>query len=334
MRGGLPWMALDGAEAVAVLDQRWDALVSLNPRATVFQSSAWYQAWLETVADAERASLRVLLAGPREQPRAGLALQLSAAQTGVPTIRPLSWPWADYHEAVGSPLDRQAVLGLIDGLRHLRERERVAFDLDELVPGGMLVDIARELGLSESDASPTEAIDLNDAAHVARVLASREHHLKLRRLQRVGAVELDHHATLERVMSQLSTFIEMHREQWRGRADAVAPFDGGVVEAAFTAMVQQLAPRGQLLLTVLSVAGAPAAMYFGFVRGRWYGGYRTTFDPQLFRFSPGHLMLRGMISEFGRVGFERLDLMRGAYGYKSAYSSATARNRRFRSDLE
>lgn len=317
-------VALRGADARRALTHEWDELAWANPRATVFQTSHWYAAWMEAVAEHERAEPLVLCVPASGRMRAGLALQIS--RDPVPTLRPLSWPWADYHEGVGSPFDDEAVEELAAALGELLAAERCPLVLDDVVGGGILERVARRLGAAESMSSHTAAVDLSNAARVAFILGRREHLLKSRRLGRLGPVACRHHVEPSEIERRMPAFVELHSRRWGARPDAVAAFDGAVIDAAFAAMVRRLAPRGLLLLTELTLSGRAVAMYFGFAYGRRYGGYRTAFDEELRRLSPGHLMLREMVADFAAAGFTELDLMRGAYAYKYDYADRAGRN--------
>ena len=130
-------------------------------------------------------------------------------------------------------------------------------------------------------------------------------------------------------MKRFPAFVEMHYEQWKDRFDAVAPFDGEVINATFDYIIRHLAPHGLILLTELLLDDRPIAMYYGFNYGRRYGAYRTTFDSTFRHLSPGHLMLRQMMVDFSRAGIIELDLMRGDYPYKREYINCSRYNKRF-----
>jgi CelD/BcsL family acetyltransferase involved in cellulose biosynthesis len=317
---------LRGREARDAFTPAWDELARANPRATVFQSSGWYTAWIEAVAAHELAEplvLRVPSAGPV---RAAVALQINQEAPAV--LRPLTWPWADYQEAVGNPFDDEAIAALAGALRELMVETQCRLVLDDVVPAGLLERIAGHAQVTRTESSHTASIDLTDSAHLNVILGHREHILKARRMARLGAVECRHHHEEGAVLKRMPAFVEMHGRRWSQRGDAVAPFDGGVIDAAFASMVRHMAPHGSLLLTELTLGGRPVAMYFGFANGRHYGGYRTAFDEELKRLSPGHLMLRQMILDFTNAGFHELDLMRGAYAYKDDYANHKGHNLR------
>lgn len=69
---------------------------------TPFQTSGWWRAWIREASAAEGATpvlARALSADGRTL-LAGLQVHQDGGQA---TLRPLSWPWADYHEAASEP---------------------------------------------------------------------------------------------------------------------------------------------------------------------------------------------------------------------------------------
>jgi CelD/BcsL family acetyltransferase involved in cellulose biosynthesis len=230
---------------------------------------------------------------------------------------------------LGNPFDVEAIEVLAQALRELMAKEQCPLVLDDVIPGGILERAIRRLPAERSESSTTVAIDLTDSAHKEHLIGRKEYLVKSRRLERLGKVSCRHHSEPGEIKRRMRAFVEMHRRRWSGRPDAVAPFDGGIIDAAFAAIVRHLAPRGLLLLTELALGGIPIAMYFGFTYGCRYGGYRTAFDEEHRRLSPGHLMLQRMIVDLSAAGFHELDLMRGAYLYKNDYASRRRRNLRF-----
>lgn len=322
-------LVLLGNDAANSFTSEWDELVETNPYATVFQSSGWYLAWIKTVATTEKIKPIVLkIISSSGSLRAALALQISNTNN-IPTICPLSSPWADYHEVVAKPDDIEAIRALSKALNELVWDWQFPLVCDDIVFGGIMETVLLSLSMMQSSSNFVGAIDLTDTTHVERILSKKEYVLKWQRLQRLGQVCCYHHTQLDAVIARLPIFIEMHRKQWAERPDAVAPFDGGTVDKTFKAMVQYLAPHKLIILTELLLDHQAIAMYFGFLYRNCYGGYRTAFDRTYHRLSPGHLMLHRMIVDFASSGIHKIDLMRGAYAYKLTYTNKIQENQRF-----
>ncbi|MEV4412403.1 GNAT family N-acetyltransferase [Catellatospora sp. NPDC049609] len=323
----LSWDVVTGDAVRDVFDQNWDALARLNPKATAFQSAAWHRAWIEAVAAGEGKVPLVVTAGADGRTVAAMALQedLTAPR---PVLQPLTAPWADYHDAVGVPGDEAGWRTLLDGLAAVASSRGAELELGELVRGGLL-DRALPGGIERGQASPVCGIELDAEGHLQALAGMKEYAVKHRRLARLAELSCRHYREPAEIESRLSHLVALHRAQWAGRPEAVAPFDD-LVEGGFRAMVRRMAPAGHLVYTELSSGDNVIACYFGMLWERWYCGYRTAYDADYFRYSPGHLMLRAMIDDFPGLGITYLDLTRGAYAYKAAYANRADHNTRMR----
>ncbi len=310
---------LIGIQTKEVFNSEWKALVRVNPTSTVFQTGPWYQAWIESVSKKERTEPVIIKVTGSQVLRAALGLQIRRKADGSRCIQPLSSPWADYHEAIAHPKDVKA----IDALSHAvaQSIRELGFPLEctEVITGGILETVLNRLNAVKISVSQTGQIDLTDRKHVEKILNRREYKLKMRRLLRFGHIRCRYHFEEKAILACLPAFITMHRKQWKGRLNTVAPFDGGVVDCAFETMVKYLAPQGYLGMVELLLDNQSIAMYFGFLFRRCYFAYRTTYDLELSKYSPGHIMLVKMVEDFLDRGLRYIDLMRGNYDYKKQY---------------
>ena len=316
---------LDGNDVVTCLDERWDALVDASPKATVFQTAAWFAGWIAAVAEREHARPLALVHHVDGRLRGLLPLQL-VARGGQASLRSLSYPWADYHEALGDPLDAELVESLAAGLRAHVTRQQVPLVLRDVVAGGLWERVARSAGATCRAGSEIAGIDLADEPALRRILEDREHRIERRRLARLGRVDCRHYDHPADIRARFESFVAMHRAQWLNRPDAIAPFTDSSVERAYAAMVEHMAPGGKVVLSQLTVGPRLIAVYFGFRFKGTYDGYRTAYDAELYRLSPGHLLLHQMIEDFRAAGLRKLDLTRGGHSYKAGYSGSFDHN--------
>jgi CelD/BcsL family acetyltransferase involved in cellulose biosynthesis len=321
--------SIGNASALQAFDADWDAMAGADPDATIFQTGCWYRAWVDAVAAAE-AQLPIVLRW-RKQGRLvlGLALQLGRDGHGRRVLSALGSPWADYDEAVGGVADPAVLAAVADETGRLAAEFDATLRFSDVRTAGTLAQILSRLPVVQRPSTPTVAIDLSDRECLARLADNREYRIKRRRLDRLGALQLRHHRDAGAIGERLSDFIALHLAQWRHRADAVAPFDSATVRDGFRAIARSTAQCGHMLLTELTLGRTLLAGYFGFVYRNSYYAYRTAYDRAWFRYSPGHLMLRGMLEDFARAGITRFDLMRGAYGYKTVYASQITLNTAF-----
>jgi CelD/BcsL family acetyltransferase involved in cellulose biosynthesis len=298
----------------------WDAACRATPSATVFQTSSWLRCWSRHVAPIE-GQTPILLRWPKTGPmRVGLALQVGDV-AGRRTVTPLSWPWADYHEAVAHGLQDADLDAMAAALQNLAGAEEADLMLPDIRGGGVLKRICQRLSGNVTADTPVSRVDLTVPENVTAQAEKKEYIIKRRRLKRGGAMRLVQHRRPEALRLALTRFVALHTRQWAGRDDTVAPFTDPGVLAGFTAFAEELGTDGLIDITELYSGEALVAAYFGFVfRGTYYA-YRTAFDRDAFRVSPGHLLLQELLAACAADGLHSFDFMRGGYAYKEAYAT-------------
>ena len=302
---------------------------------TPFQTSGWWRAWIREASAAEGATpvlARALSADGRTL-LAGLQVHQDGGQA---TLRPLSWPWADYHEAASEPARARAAAAsanaggqaadvclLADSIGLLRRELEAGLILDDLLDGGLLERSAVALGAQSRPSVAVVRLDLTQPDTVRWMTSRGEIRRKRRRLEREGTLLHTCAAAPDELALRLPFFIGLHAEQWRGRPEAVAPFDGGVVDRTFAAVAAEASSTARL--DELWLDETLLAGYFGFRHRRTYWAYRTAYDSRRRQDSPGHLLVSSMIADLAADGVHTFDLMRGAYPYKLALPGHSSR---------
>jgi CelD/BcsL family acetyltransferase involved in cellulose biosynthesis len=324
------WLRRDiGVDAaLAAFDERWEWLAEADPGTTVFQTGHWCRAWIKAVATADRQEPVILRWFQGDRLVLGVALQIGPDRCGGRTVSPLGSPWIDYQETVGSAPD-ELLPAAAREIRQLASQFKASLRFSDVRADGTLERILSQLSAVYEPSTPVISIDLRNTEHLARLLHSQEYRMKRRRLMRLGPLVLRHHRDPSAIKQAFPRFVTLHRAQWRGRADAVAPFDDLVVQDGFWEIALSTATGRIMLLTELVLGSTLLASYFGFVYRKRYYAYRTAFDQAWFRYSPGHVMLKGMLENFVSEGIEHFDLMRGGYAYKAGYGSDFGRNQKF-----
>lgn len=307
-------------------DRHWDRAVRSGAFPTPFQTAAWYDAWTESAGARAGVVPRIFRLPATGPIRLGLAMQLETLPDGQSRLSPLSAPWSDYQDAIGEGATPGDLDEAADWLRTEAATTGARLCCDDVVPGGLLESILARLAGRFRRSTPVVAVDLRDPARIARLCERREHAAKRRRLARIGAISLRHNRRAADVAAAFARFVALHRRQWAGRDDAVAPFTDDSVLETFETVAQRCAAAGCLTISELRCGDDTIASYFGFHLGGRYFGYRTAFDQDLYALSPGHILLQEMLRDFARHGLAHFDLMRGGYAYKSAYGSRFGHN--------
>lgn len=285
---------------------------------TPFQTRGWWRAWIREAAEAEGTTPVLIRMARTDRPTLVVGLQLH--QDGSTTLlRPLSWPWADYHEVAevgdGPPTGPEPDIGgLAEAIDRCQREFGARLELSNLIADGPLLRAMSELGATLRPSETVFRLDLTDPDVVRRVSERRDMRRKRRRIGRLGKLRLTCADTSAQLAARLPTFIELHTQQWGDRPDAVAPFDGGVVDRTFAAVAAE--PSSTARLHELWLDETLLAGWFGFWHDRTYYAYRAAYDLGHGRDSPGHLLTAAMVSELAAQGTDTFDLTRGAYAYK------------------
>jgi len=298
----------------------WMSLFSVT-NATPFQSFTWADTWwsvLGSSGDPKTPCVAIIYSSGGKP--IGLCPLMARSRDGMVWLEALSAPFADYNDGLYlRGMGRHVFMSLAREWRALGLRK---VTVDE-VPGHS--ETAAAFG---SRAEPSEwiwnrtgwcsAIELR--ADEAISFPRKEYARKYRRIVSRERVQIVHHSGPE-VVKHLRPFVAMHKRQWEGRSGLIAGFDDEGIVAFYQGLCSSNTGEIQPILTELRWGTIPIAYYFGFLYSDSYLGYRTAFEPELARESPGHLLLALLCEDLRTRGLATFDLMRGEYAYKHLYAN-------------
>lgn len=151
--------------------------------------------------------------------------------------------------------------------------------------GGAAEIVHREQrALLESDLSPG---DYWDAA--VRAKKRKEHRRQANRLSEHGDVALRRWMPNEPIAPWIDAFLALELRGWKGRAGSALASQSGT-EAWFRALLVGAAEAGRLDMRALDLDGQPMAMLINFLCPPGGFSFKTAFDEDYARFSPGVLL--------------------------------------------
>ncbi|KLI63390.1 hypothetical protein AAV99_11465 [Aurantiacibacter marinus] len=112
-----------------------------------------------------------------------------------------------------------------------------------------------------------------------------------RRLEDEGDLTLKRLKTAEGLTHWIDNFLDLEHRGWKGKAGSALACDPRTARL-FTYALEGAARRGQLLRLSLLLDGKPIAMLANFICAPGAFSYKTTFDEDYSRFSPGVLLQR------------------------------------------
>lgn len=290
-------LALTGDLAAA-----WDGLAGDASEPNPFAERWCLQSALHLL-DPDRRARLVVVQGDRGGPVIGIMPLAPADRYGRWPMRHVTG-WAHSNHFHGAPLVRAGcealfwsiLLGWCDAapwahgfvhLPRLTEGGPLHRALAEVarVRGGEAVVVHREArALLDSDLSP-------DAYWDAAVRAKKRKELRRQasRLAELGRVDMRHWQAGEPVDPWIDAFLALEAGGWKGRAGS-ALASRSDTEAWFRAILSGAAEARRLDLRALDLDGRPLAMLVNFLSPPGGFSFKTAFDENYARFSPGVLL--------------------------------------------
>lgn len=303
------------AEEFAALAEPWDCLVRAMPRPSPFLLHGWLDEWWRHRGGRADVGVHVayrdgrLVAALPLMVRRHFGLRIAAflgdAGYGVPL--------ADLLVAAGEPPATAVAL-----VRHAMARYDCA-DLRDVPTTSHLA------AASHGDCSLFERLEapvLDVSAGWETVLAAkvqaknrREVQRLRRRLAELGAVDVSIARSREDLVPALQEAFRLHALRWDGRFDG-SDFGTGEGRRFEEAALLRLADLDVPRIVTLKVDGRAIAFTYYFALGGRMIGYRTAFDPDLARHSPGLLIMLSTIEAAAAEGLTTIEFLGGAEPYK------------------
>lgn len=290
-------LALTGDLAAA-----WDRLAADASEPNPFVERWCLQSALHLL-DPERAARLVVVQADGSGPVIGLMPIAPAPRYGPLSLRHATG-WAHPNHFHGAPLVRAGMeemfWSILLGWCDASPWAQTLLHVPRLTGDGplhrALVDAARRRGgeactvhyeeraLLESDLSP-------DAYWDAAVRAKKRKELRRQanRLAEEGRVSIRRWQPAEAVERWIDAFLDLEARGWKGRAGSALASHADT-EAWFRAVVSGAAAAGRLDMRVLALGDRPLAMLVNFLCPPGGFSFKTAFDEDYARFSPGVLL--------------------------------------------
>ncbi len=322
-----------GAEIIASLASEWGALYAEGGRDIAFLRPEWFTA---LVASFKKKNLEIVAVRKEGMLRAVLPLMRRRSQiNGVP-VRKL--------QAVFNPNTPQ-----FDLLHGADERER-----DEVVEGiwneleqskgwdaiecrlvrtdSWLLDLVKisgsrgfPSGVWHMDTAPyVEVPPIDGANSIDSFFSGKRKHLgkeltrRLRRLEERGSVEFIRNSRFSPEM--IGRFFELEKKGWKGKGNTAAVQDerSAQLHKNFS---QSMGDAGDLMVYELRIDSVTIAMSLNIkCRGRVLH-WKTTYDEEFSRYSPGNLLFRKLLTDCASESIHEIDFLCPSLPYKTVWAT-------------
>lgn len=313
-RGRLTLETISGADAFARLGADWDRLVRTMPRPSPFLLHGWLSEWCRYYAGSGKLAVHVAF---RDGQLVGALPLCVMPGRGVRVLTFLGGRHSALADLLVAPGEDEAAAAVA---RQADTTDHDYADFFGLPGGSRLVDALGDERLRVIERVESPVLELEGAwedVYRARVSKKKraEDRRRIRNLEKLGTVELSVARTPEELAAALEDAIQLHFLRWRGRPDGselATELGRRFVRDALLTLAELNVPR----IVVKKVDGRPIAFkVFFLLEGRIYF-YRSGFDPEFARYSPGVLTTLDAIEAGAREGATRVEFLGGAERYK------------------
>jgi CelD/BcsL family acetyltransferase involved in cellulose biosynthesis len=308
---------------------QWNRLLRRSVTNTVFQTYEWFDAWWRVFGHDHQLLLITAYDG---EDLVGLApLMVSRDGFGQRQLRFVGDSRADYLDLIvdqDRPEITEVLLEHACALSHLWDQLQL-----KNIPGRSpttqrletFCEIAGFRRLRTSNLHcPALVIEghADEARRIAGKYSLRRPH---NRMARAGELVFRHVDEPDELQPLLEAFFDQHVRRWQG-TDSPSLFQEPRNRQFFRLLAQALLPTGWLLFSVVEFKGAPAAFHFGFDYGGSVIWYKPSFDPELHQYSPGLVLLKGLIDYSIDNDRREFDFTIGDEPFKERYANTTRYN--------
>ncbi len=179
-------------------------------------------------------------------------------------------------------------------------------------------------GIWEMDSAPYIALPETGQRSLEQFFRGSRKHLRqeldrrLRRLKEVGAVEFV--VTSTATPEQMTTYFELESKGWKGRR-GTAVTDDPVVARVTQEFASKMADRRTLFVYELKLDGRTIAMSLNIRDEGRTTHWKTSYDEEYARYSPGNLLFRELLNDCIRHGSPEIDFLSPSTPNKRAWAS-------------
>jgi CelD/BcsL family acetyltransferase involved in cellulose biosynthesis len=313
------------------LEPEWEQLLRSCPQGTVFNTFAWIKANLLTFQNSDTWILAF-----RHSPSTLAAAIPLVVRPGRRYFRTRRWvefaglPYADYGSCLVRPGWEAPVAESLVAFCCSKAARWDGIYLDRFnVDAPFLAHLAsaaRNHGLLTTVRETDYVRRLTKQEFVGRGPRDRPFSKSLRksrnRLLEQGDISFDVYARAEQILERLEMFFAWHVERFSARG-LRSPLADPQHRAFYRHIVEELAPQGQIWLSVLTCGGAAIAMRFSPLLDGTLHLYSTCFSEAFAKYSPSMLQLEMLLEHAFQSGIACVDFGIGESPQKE-YASTRA----------
>lgn len=302
----------------------WNDLVQSSPTNTIFQTYDWNKVVWDTFLKEHQ--LIIVIVRIEEQ-IVGIAPMYLVNEDPGPVVQFISGRKGDYSDFI---YESSSVTVLSEMLRVLKEYSFTGLIRLEKIPAdSVTLEYLSKFKFVSTNTHcvdcPSFRLNVNPAEAKKLIYKRKEPSYKKRLLARQGDYEVRHLKDWESVKEYLPAFYTMHIKQW-AVTDTPSVFRESE-QRLFESMLRELDGTGWALLSVCLLDDIPVSIHIGFIYGDRFVWYKPTYDIELYRYSPGQVLMHECMDYAYKNKMSEFDFAAGNEQFKHIYANHIGSNR-------
>jgi len=167
-----------------------------------------------------------------------------------------------------------------------------------------------------------------DKEHLAEILRKKSLHRHLRKIEKLGQLEVVHYFREADILPRMDGFFQQHIERWAA-TDYPSLFLNKKNCDFYKTLVTNFSESGLLVYTEVLLDKIPVASHFGFMSEHDFIWYKPSFAIHMAKYSPGEVLLFELFQFAGNKNLQGFDFTRGDEPFKARFADQTRTTQTF-----
>jgi len=316
----------DTFDKFLALEPSWNELLKKSSADNPFSTFEWCRAWLETLSK----DIELLIIVIRDETTIKGIAPFCIRKNRI--IAFIGYPQNDYAglilgESIPESLD--LIAKYLSGIKSKWNK----IILDQFADGNPQIEmLGKAVGqyslhyrIEPSDTCPVMIITDREAAR--KLYHKRDITKKINWFKKEGDFQYNIYTDMDTTLQRLDDLFTQHIYRWKGTSTP-SYFVNDSMKQFYKKFMLYMNPKGWVQFSSLTLDDKFLALYISFEYNNALYLYKTSYNPDFSKKSPGHVILRYLFDYALERNLMALDFARGDEGYKDRFANAVKKSRR------
>ncbi len=317
---------ITSAEELLKLEEPWNDLLSRSEHRQPFSTFEWSASWLEVFGQEVEIATIVVVSQGKIVAIAPFCLRKGKLLTFI------GYPQNDYADIIFDSAYPESLDLIAETLLSMRGKwGKIILDQmrGENSAYAQFVEILTRRNaafrIEPSDTCP--AMLISDKAEAKKMYHKRNVTTYVNWFQKEGTFGFNRYTDTAEAMARLDDLFAQHVDRWDG-TPTPSYFRFEPMKNFYRSFFRRMHPKGWVHFSSLSLDDRFVAIYVSFEYEKRLYLYKTCFNKEYYKKSPGQVILRYLMDDALQRNLVELDFARGDEGYKDRYANTMRQNYR------